>query len=182
MKISAMFAAVAAAAMLSACQPSAPTAEAPATETAAVAPAPGDLVAVATSNGQFNTLLAAAAAAGLVETLQGPGPFTLFAPNDAAFQALPAGTVEGLLKPENKDKLAGILTYHVVPGSVASSSLTGVADVATVNGATVKIDASTAGVVKINDAMVVAADVPASNGVIHVIDKVIMPPAAPAKK
>jgi uncharacterized surface protein with fasciclin (FAS1) repeats len=147
-----------------------------------VAPAPGDLVAVATSNGQFNTLLAAAAAAGLVETLQGPGPFTLFAPNDAAFQALPAGTVEGLLKPENKEKLAGILTYHVVPGSVASSSLTGVADVATVNGATVKIDASTAGVVKINDAMVVAADVPASNGVIHVIDKVIMPPAAPAKK
>jgi uncharacterized surface protein with fasciclin (FAS1) repeats len=185
MKITALVAAVAAAALLSACGQSAPKQEevqAPAAVEAPAAPTPGDIVTVASENGAFTTLLAAATAAGLVDTLKGPGPFTIFAPNDAAFAKLPAGTVENLLKPENKDKLAALLTYHVVPASVASASLSGVSDVATVNGATVKIDASTPGTVKVNGATVVAADVAASNGVIHVIDTVIMPPETAKKK
>ena len=136
----------------------------------------GDIVAVASGAGQFSTLVAAVQAAGLVETLQGEGPFTVFAPTDAAFAALPAGTVEDLLKPENKAKLTAILTYHVVPGKVMAAQAAQLDNATTVNGADIDIDASGAGV-KINDANVVSTDIAASNGVIHVIDKVIMPPA-----
>jgi uncharacterized surface protein with fasciclin (FAS1) repeats len=136
----------------------------------------GDIVAVASGAGQFNTLVAAVQAAGLVETLQGEGPFTVFAPTDAAFAALPAGTVEDLLKPENKAKLTAILTYHVVAGKVMAAQAAQLDTATTVNGADIDIDASAAGV-KINGANVVSADIAASNGVIHVIDKVIMPPA-----
>ena len=152
----------------------APVAEAPA------APAPvetKDIVDTAVGAGQFTTLVAAVQAAGLVETLKGPGPFTVFAPTDAAFAALPAGTVEDLLKPENKAKLTAILTFHVLPAEVMSSAIGATAtDVATVEGKTVKVDGSTAGKVMVNDATVVTADVDASNGVIHVIDKVLLPP------
>ena len=152
----------------------APVAEAPA------APAPvetKDIVDTAVGAGQFTTLVAAVQAAGLVETLKGPGPFTVFAPTDAAFAALPAGTVEDLLKPENKAKLTAILTYHVLPAEVMSSAIGATAtDVATVEGKTVKVDGSTAGKVMVNDATVVTADVDASNGVIHVIDKVLLLP------
>ena len=134
-----------------------------------------DIVDTAVGAGQFKTLVAAVAAAGLVDTLKSKGPFTVFAPNDAAFAKLPAGTVESLLKPENKSKLVAILTYHVLPGKVMSGDITGKKfSVATVQGGKVKIDA-TAGVM-INDAMVVSADISTSNGVIHVINKVILPP------
>ncbi|HEY6633162.1 MAG TPA: fasciclin domain-containing protein [Rhizobiaceae bacterium] len=133
-----------------------------------------DIVDTAVSAGQFKTLAAALEAAGLVETLKGAGPFTVFAPTDAAFAALPAGTVETLLKPENKGQLTEILTYHVVPGKVMASDLKDGMKAATVEGAEVTIDLDNGPMV--NDAKVVKADVPASNGVIHVIDKVIMPP------
>jgi uncharacterized surface protein with fasciclin (FAS1) repeats len=115
---------------------------------------------------------------GLAETLKGPGPFTVFAPTDAAFAALPAGTVEDLLKPENKAKLTAILTYHVLPAEVMSTAVAGqTLEPATVQGAKLKVDgATTAGKVTVGDATVVTADVDASNGVIHVIDKVLMPP------
>lgn len=136
----------------------------------------GDIVAVASGAGQFNTLVAAVQAAGLVETLQGPGPFTVFAPTDAAFAALPAGTVEDLLKPENKDRLVAVLTYHVVPGKVTAEQVTGLDKATTVNGADINIATGGDGVT-VNGARVVSADVMASNGVIHVIDKVILPPA-----
>lgn len=133
-----------------------------------------DIVDTAVSAGSFNTLVAAVKAAGLVETLRGEGPFTVFAPTDEAFAALPAGTVEDLLKPENKEKLVSILTYHVVPGKVLSTDLSGkTLDVSTVQGSSVKINA-TAGV-KVDSATVTAADIEASNGVIHVIDTVIIP-------
>ena len=133
-----------------------------------------DLVDTAVSAGQFNTLVAAVQAAGLADTLKGPGPFTVFAPTDAAFAALPAGTVADLLKPENKAKLAAILTYHVVPGRVTSGDIAGKAmDVTTVQGTTLKVDAMQG--VMVDEARVVTADVMASNGVIHVIDKVVMP-------
>ena len=113
-------------------------------------------------------------AARLVETLKGDGPFTVFAPTDEAFAALPAGTVEDLLKPENKDQLVAILTYHVVPGKVMSSDIAGKSlSAETVQGQSLKVDAMKA--VMINDAQVVAVDVEASNGVIHVIDKVLIP-------
>jgi uncharacterized surface protein with fasciclin (FAS1) repeats len=155
-------------------------APAPAAEMATPAPAPvetKDIVDTAVGAGQFTTLVAAVQAAGLVETLKSPGPFTVFAPTDAAFAALPAGTVEDLLKPENKAKLVSILTYHVLPTEVMSSAIgTASMDAATVEGKTVKVDGSTAGKVMVNDATVVTADVDASNGVIHVIDKVLMPP------
>jgi len=173
---------VAALALLAAaCSPEAPPAppapvEAPAAEPAPVAAK--DIVDTAIGAGQFTTLVAAVQAAGLEATLRGAGPFTVFAPTDAAFAALPAGTVEDLLKPENKDKLVAILTYHVLPAEVMSSAVAGqLVEPATVQGATVKVDGTTAGTVKVNDATVVGADVDASNGVIHVIDKVIMPPA-----
>ncbi|NEO57856.1 MAG: fasciclin domain-containing protein [Okeania sp. SIO3B5] len=132
-----------------------------------------DIVATAAEAGQFNTLAAALKAAGLVETLQGEGPFTVFAPTDEAFAALPAGTLEKLLLPQNKDKLVEILTYHVVPGKVMSGDLES-GMVKTVEGSEVNIDVSDAGV-KVGDAKVVKADVAASNGIIHVIDTVIIP-------
>ena len=132
-----------------------------------------DIVATAAEAGQFNTLAAALKAAGLVEVLQGDGPFTVFAPTDEAFAALPEGTLEKLLLPENKDKLVQILTYHVVPGQVMSGDLES-GMVKTVEGSKVKIKVSDAGV-KVGKAKVVKADVPASNGVIHVIDTVILP-------
>ena len=133
-----------------------------------------DIVDIAASNGSFNTLVAAVTAAGLVDTLKGPGPFTVFAPTDAAFAALPAGTVDNLLLPENKDQLTAILTYHVVPGAVTSDQLAGQRlSVATVNGANVHIDGRNG--VKVEDANVTTADIIASNGVIHVIDSVLLP-------
>ncbi len=140
------------------------------------ADAKGDIVAVASGAGQFKTLLAAATAAGLVPTLQSAGPFTVFAPTDAAFAALPAGTVETLLKPENKKQLASVLTYHVVAGKTMSTALAGKQlSVTTVQGASLAIDGRNG--VTVGGAKVIAADVAASNGVIHVIDKVLLPPA-----
>jgi uncharacterized surface protein with fasciclin (FAS1) repeats len=139
-----------------------------------VAKAGGDIVDTAASAGSFNTLVAAVKAADLVDTLKGPGPFTVFAPTDEAFAKLPAGTVEDLLKPENKDKLIAVLTYHVVPGKVMSSDIAGQKlSVATAQGGKINVNATSG--VMINDAKVIAADVDASNGVIHVIDKVILP-------
>jgi uncharacterized surface protein with fasciclin (FAS1) repeats len=133
-----------------------------------------DIVDIAAGNPDFSTLVAAVKAAGLVETLKGPGPFTVFAPTNEAFAALPAGTVENLLKPENKAKLVQVLTYHVVPGKVTSDQLAGKRmSVATVEGQSVKIDGRNG--VKVNNAKVVSADIMASNGVIHVIDKVLLP-------
>jgi uncharacterized surface protein with fasciclin (FAS1) repeats len=134
-----------------------------------------DIVDTAVGAGQFKTLATALKAADLVETLKGPGPFTVFAPTDEAFAKLPAGTVENLLKPENKAKLTAILTYHVVPGAVKAEQVTKLDEAKTLNGAMVKISTED-GKVMINDATVVTADIPASNGVIHVIDKVILPP------
>ena len=134
-----------------------------------------DIVDTAVANGSFKTLVAAVTAAGLGETLKGAGPFTVFAPTDEAFAALPAGTVEDLLKPEAKSKLVQILTYHVVSGKVMSSDLAGkTMSPATVEGGTVSIDA-TGSTVHVNNATVVAADVDCTNGVIHVIDHVLMP-------
>jgi uncharacterized surface protein with fasciclin (FAS1) repeats len=133
-----------------------------------------DIVDTAVGAGSFTTLVAAVQAAGLVDTLKGPGPFTVFAPTDDAFKALPAGTVEDLLKPENKDKLIAVLTYHVVPGKVMSTDLSNGMKAATVQGAEMTI--MTEGGVKVNAANVVTADIAASNGVIHVIDAVILPP------
>jgi uncharacterized surface protein with fasciclin (FAS1) repeats len=134
-----------------------------------------DIVDTAVEAGSFQTLVAALEAAGLVDTLKGEGPFTVFAPTDEAFAALPEGTVESLLEPENRDQLVAILTYHVVPGAVRSGDLAGQElDVETVQGETVAIDA-TGGAVTVNDATVVQADIEADNGVIHVIDTVIMP-------
>jgi uncharacterized surface protein with fasciclin (FAS1) repeats len=158
------------------------TATPPAPAEAAPAPAAPaaeskDIIDTAVGAGSFNTLVTAIKAAGLEGTLRGPGPFTVFAPTDAAFAALPAGTVEDLLKPENKEKLTAILTYHVLPGEVMSSGIAGkTLEPATVQGATVKVVGGGDGVM-VNDAKVVTADVDASNGVIHVIDKVIMPPS-----
>ncbi|MEM8553182.1 MAG: fasciclin domain-containing protein [Pseudomonadota bacterium] len=133
-----------------------------------------DIVGVAQSAGSFNTLVAAVSAADLVDTLQSPGPFTVFAPTDAAFAALPAGTVDTLLLPENKDQLTSILTYHVVPGRITAADLAGTEQrVTTVNGATLHIDGTNG--VQVNNATVVTADVEASNGIIHVIDGVLLP-------
>ena len=132
------------------------------------------IVDTAVNAGQFGTLVAAIKAAGLVDTLNGDGPFTVFAPTDAAFEKLPAGTVDNLLKPENRDQLTAILTYHVVPGKVMSTDLAGKKTSAkTVQGGDIDVDATSG--VKINDANVISADVPASNGVIHVIDTVLLP-------
>lgn len=133
----------------------------------------GTIVDVASGAGNFGTLVAAVTAADLVETLSGEGPFTVFAPTDEAFAALPAGVVDALLLPENKAVLAQILTYHVVSGKVMAADVTD-SDVATVEGQTVKL--STADGVTVNGAKVVSADVAASNGVIHAIDAVILPP------
>ena len=133
-----------------------------------------DVVDTAVNAEGFETLVAAVEAAGLVETLKGEGPFTVFAPTDEAFAALPEGTVEDLLLPENKDQLTAMLTYHVVPGKVMSGDLSDGMTAATVEGSEVTI--MTEGGVMVNDATVVQPDIEASNGVIHVIDKVIMPP------
>lgn len=135
-----------------------------------------NIVETAIDAGTFNTLVAAVQAAGLVETLTGEGPFTVFAPNDEAFAALPEGTVESLLLPENIDTLVAILTYHVIPGAVMSTDIAGqMLDVATVEGGELHIDATDG--VTVNGATVIAADIVASNGVIHVIDMVLLPPA-----
>jgi uncharacterized surface protein with fasciclin (FAS1) repeats len=133
-----------------------------------------DIVDTAIEAGSFNTLVAAVQAADLVDTLKGEGPFTVFAPTDEAFAALPAGTVDNLLLPENKDQLVAILTYHVIPGRVMSADIAGqTLSVETVQGGELEVDATNG--VMINDATVVTADVEASNGVIHVIDTVLIP-------
>lgn len=133
-----------------------------------------DIVQTAVDAGSFQTLAAALQAAGLVDTLKGPGPFTVFAPTDAAFAKLPPGTVESLLKPENKEKLVAILTYHVVPGRVLASQVTGMSSAKTVNGESLAI-ASKDGAVTVGGADVVQTDILCSNGVIHVIDTVMIP-------
>ena len=130
-----------------------------------------DIVDTAVAAGSFTTLVAAVKAAGLVDTLKGPGPFTVFAPTDDAFAKLPAGTVESLL--QDVPKLTQILTYHVVPGAVMSSDITGPMNPTTVEGSTLKIDPTNG--VKVNDATVVTPDIKADNGVIHVIDAVLIP-------
>jgi uncharacterized surface protein with fasciclin (FAS1) repeats len=132
-----------------------------------------DIVAVASGAGSFNTLVAAVKAAGLVETLQGTGPFTVFAPTDEAFAKLPKGTVEDLLKPENKAKLVAILTYHVVAGKVMAADVKTM-KAKTVNGQSLDVKVSDSGVT-VDNAKVVKTDVAASNGVIHVIDTVVLP-------
>jgi uncharacterized surface protein with fasciclin (FAS1) repeats len=138
--------------------------------------AAGHIVDTAVAAGSFQTLAAALQAAGLVETLKTEGPFTVFAPTDEAFRALPQGTVERLLRPENRAELTRILTYHVIPGRVSAADLQGrQVRPETVAGATLQIDARQG--VSVNNARVVQADVAASNGVIHVIDRVLLPPA-----
>ncbi|MHA7128962.1 fasciclin domain-containing protein [Algoriphagus namhaensis] len=132
------------------------------------------VVDIAVGSPDHTTLVAAVQAAELVETLSGDGPFTVFAPTNAAFDALPAGTVDDLLKPENKEKLSGILTYHVVAGNVMSGDLSDGQVVTTVNGQTLTVSIAD-GVVKIGNATVVAADLAGSNGVVHVIDTVLLP-------
>ena len=132
-----------------------------------------NIVEIASGNKDFTTLVAAVVAAGLAETLSGDGPFTVFAPTNEAFAKLPAGTVEELIKPENKEKLAAILTYHVVAGKALSSDLSDGQSIKTVNGQEVKV--SVGDNVKVDGAVVTTPDLEASNGVIHVIDSVIMP-------
>ena len=134
-----------------------------------------DIVDTAVEAGQFQTLAAALEAAGLVATLKGEGPFTVFAPTDEAFAKLPSGTVESLLKEENKDQLTAILTYHVVPGKVMSQDVAGIDEARTVNGKMIDVEVD-GSAVKVNDATVTQADIAAANGVIHVIDTVILPP------
>jgi uncharacterized surface protein with fasciclin (FAS1) repeats len=147
--------------------------------TACAQPQGDDIVDIAAGDPNFSTLVAAVQAAGLVETLKGPGPFTVFAPTNAAFAALPAGTLDSLLLPENKATLASILTYHVVPGQISAGDVLGTRqNVTTVNGGTVDVNglAGKFGTgVKVNDANVIQADIFATNGVIHVIDAVLLP-------
>ena len=135
-----------------------------------------DIVGTAIAAGSFQTLVTALKAADLVDTLKGAEPFTVFAPTDEAFAKLPAGTLDNLLKPENKEKLRAILTYHVIPGNVPSAKVVTLSSAKTLNGQEVKITAN-GGDVMVNNAHVVKADIPASNGVIHVIDTVILPDA-----
>ena len=135
-----------------------------------------DIVDTAVAAGEFSTLAAALQAGELVDTLRSEGPFTVFAPTDEAFASLPEGTLDDLLKPENKEQLVSILTYHVVPGKVDSAAVASLTMAETVNGAKIAIDAG-AGGVKINDATVTTADIVCSNGIIHVIDAVILPPS-----
>ena len=168
-------AALAALLTLSACSSDSDTASDTMTEETSV----GTIVDVASADGSFGTLVAAVTAADLVETLSGTGPFTVFAPTDEAFAALPAGVLDALLLPENKALLAQILTYHVVSGMVMAADVTD-GDVATVEGSKIKL--STMGGVTVNGAKVVAADVAASNGVIHAIDAVILPPGVDVAK
>jgi uncharacterized surface protein with fasciclin (FAS1) repeats len=168
-------AALAALLALSACSSDSDTASETMTEETSV----GTIVDVASADGSFGTLVAAVTAADLVETLSGTGPFTVFAPTDEAFAALPAGVLDALLLPENKALLAQILTYHVVSGMVMAADVTD-GDVATVEGQKIKL--STADGVTVNGATVVVADVMASNGVIHAIDAVILPPGVDVAK
>lgn len=140
----------------------------------AIAGSKADIVDTAVSAGSFKTLVAAVQAAGLVDTLKGPGPFTVFAPTDEAFAKLPAGTVENLLKPENKAKLASILTYHVVSGNVTAEQVVKMNSATTVNGKPLHIKV-TNGSVMVNNANVIKTDIATSNGVIHVIDTVVLP-------
>ena len=135
---------------------------------------PANIVETAVAAGQFKTLAAALEAAGLVDALTGEGPFTVFAPTDEAFAKLPAGTVESLLKPENKEKLRAILTYHVVPGTVRAAQVVNLTEAKTVNGQSVRIKADQNGVM-VGGAKVIKTDIEASNGVIHVIDTVLLP-------
>lgn len=141
--------------------------------------APGDIIAVASGADNFKTLVTAIKAAGLVETLQGEGPFTVFAPTDEAFAKLPAGTLEGLLKVENKAKLTAILTYHVIPGKIMAADVKTM-KAKTVNGAELSIKAED-GKVTVNEVKVVKTDIAAANGVIHVIDAVLLPTEPVAK-
>jgi transforming growth factor-beta-induced protein len=134
------------------------------------------IVETAVKAGIFHTLVKAVTAAGLVGTLKGAGPFTVFAPNDEAFAKVPADTLNELLKPENKEKLAAVLTYHVVSGKVLAADAAKLTTAATVNGQELKINAANG--VRVNDASVITADIEASNGVIHVIDTVLMPAVA----
>ncbi len=136
-----------------------------------------NIVDTAVAAGNFKTLAAALGAAGLVDTVSGAGPFTVFAPTDAAFAKLPAGTIENLLKPENKDQLTAILTYHVVPGKVVAADVVKLSEAKTVNGKMLKVKVNS-GNVMIDDATVTSTDIAASNGVIHVIDSVMIPKAA----
>ncbi len=136
-----------------------------------------DIVDTAVAAGTFNTLVAAVKAADLVDTLKGDGPFTVFAPTDEAFAKLPAGTLENLLKPENKDQLAAILTYHVVSGKVKAKDVVKLDNATTVQGGDVDIMVKDGGVVLNGNSNVVKTDIKTSNGVIHVIDTVILPPA-----
>lgn len=131
------------------------------------------VVEIAAGDPNFSTLVAAVKAAGLADTLSGDGPFTVFAPTNAAFAKLPAGTVENLLKPENKEQLVAVLTYHVVPGAVKAADVAGLTSAKTVNGKEITIDASNG--VKVDNATVTATDIEGRNGVIHVIDTVILP-------
>ena len=133
-----------------------------------------DIVEVAVSAGSFKTLVAAVQAAGLVDALKGEGPLTVFAPSDEAFAKLPAGTVENLLKPENKEKLVAVLTYHVVPGRVTAAEVVSLTSAKTINGRPLRISAQD-GKVMVDNARVTATDIMASNGVIHVIDSVVLP-------
>ena len=138
-------------------------------------PAPSkDIVDTAVAAGSFKTLATALQAAGLVDTLKGKGPFTVFAPTDEAFAKLPAGTLEDLLKPENKEKLAAILTYHVVPGTVLAAQVVKMDSAKTVNGQSLTISRN-GGTVKVDNTKVVKTDILCSNGVIHVIDSVVLP-------
>ncbi|MCZ8087839.1 MAG: fasciclin domain-containing protein [Brevundimonas sp.] len=175
---------------LAACNNAEPAAEAPAAEEAAAdaaATPAGDVVAVASGNADFSTLVTAVQAAGLVETLQGTGPFTVFAPTNAAFAKIPAADLQALLQPGQRSALTGVLTYHVVPGSVSAATLAGQitagggqATLTTVEGGTLTARANADGSITLTDekggsATVVQADVAASNGVIHAIDTVVMP-------
>jgi uncharacterized surface protein with fasciclin (FAS1) repeats len=141
---------------------------------ASAGPAQKDIVDTAVAAGNFNTLATALQAAGLADTLKGNGPFTVFAPTDEAFGKLPPGTVESLLKPENKEKLKAILLYHVVSGDVTAAQVAQLNSAKTINGQNLKLKVDD-GTVMVNDAKVVKADVLASNGVIHVIDTVLLP-------
>lgn len=180
-----LLAAAASALTLAACAPAetpAPVVEPPAVEEPVAEPvteAPAQtIVDIAAGNPDFSTLVAAVQAAGLAETLSGPGPFTVFAPTNAAFAALPEGTLDSLLLPENKDQLTQILTYHVVAGKVMAADVPSAdagVETSTVAGLDLSVRAEADGSVKVNDATVTTADIEASNGVIHVIDTVVLP-------
>jgi transforming growth factor-beta-induced protein len=161
--------------VVAACSSAATAAPTAAPSAAPSAAAAGDIVQVASSAGSFTTLLQAATAAGLVDTLKGPGPFTVFAPTDAAFAALPAGTLDALLK--DPAKLKDILLYHVVPGKVTADQVVKLTSATTVEGKPIKITVKDSTVYLNDTVKVVTTDIPASNGVIHVIDAVLLPPS-----